>query len=118
MKTLLTPGMMAAIACGTRAGAAMMEIVRFYLDFYKSVRPDIAGCPLHDPLAVAVAEDPSLVKFEPMQLDVELAGEITRGQLIADRRSGVSPNVDVAMEVDLDRFAPRFVEALRTVGLT
>jgi purine nucleosidase len=117
MKALLTPDMMREIAGGTRAGAVMMDIAQFYLRFYQSAYPGIAGCGLHDPMAVAVAEDPSLVVTQPMQVDVELRGEFTRGQIVADRRlTAKSPNVDVCLTVDVARFTQRVVEALRTVG--
>jgi purine nucleosidase len=116
MKTVLTPAAMTEIAAGTKAAAKMMEIVDFYVRFYQGQHRGIAGCPLHDPLAVAVAEDPSLVTFESMNLDVELGGGITRGQIVADRRAGAKPNVDVAMDVDLPRFSARFVDTLKSAG--
>jgi purine nucleosidase len=116
MKTLLTPPMIAEIAGGTRAGAIVADIVRFYLDFYQSAHRGIAGCPLHDPLAVAIAEDPSLATIEPMSVDVEVAGAITRGQLVADRRAGAIPNAEVCMGFDGSRFTRRFIDAIKTAG--
>jgi purine nucleosidase len=115
MQTLLTPAMTEIIAKGGPAAATMMHIARFYLDAYRAQYPGIAGCGLHDPLAVAVAEDASLVTTEAMQVDVELAGEITRGQVVADRRrtGTVRPNANVCLGVDVPRFTERFITAMR-----
>lgn len=63
---------------------------------------------LHDPLAVAVAIDPSLVKLTPLHVEVETEGQATRGMTLADRRSlqaerKASPNLHVALTVDAMR---------------
>ena len=85
------------------------------MDAYRRQYPGIAGCGLHDPLAVAVAEDASLVTTEAMQVDVELAGELTRGQMVADRRATgtTRPNAAVCMAVDAARFTERFMAAMQ-----
>jgi purine nucleosidase len=119
MKVLLTAPMRAEIAGkGGAAGAKMMEIAQFYVDAYARMYPGIAGCGLHDPLAVAIAEDPSLAVVERMCVDVELAGALTRGQTVADRRRTAVDrrNADVCMEADGTEFARRFVEALTARG--
>src|SRR5271156_4788697 len=59
MKVLLTAPMCAEIAGnGGAVGAKMMEIAQFYVDAYNRMYPGIDGCGLHDPLPVAIAEDP------------------------------------------------------------
>jgi purine nucleosidase len=70
---------------------------------------------LHDPVAVAVAEDPSLAKTERMLVDVELNGALTRGQTVADRRRTAEPlyNAQVCMAVDRARFAADFLTAIK-----
>ncbi|MBN9510322.1 MAG: nucleoside hydrolase [Alphaproteobacteria bacterium] len=115
MKALLTPAMTRTIAAHGPAAATLMRIADFYVHAYQAQYPGIAGCGLHDPLAVAVAEDPSLVTAEAMQVDVELAGELTRGQLVADRRrtGKVQPNAAVCLDLDVPRFTERFVAAMR-----
>ena len=72
---------------------------------------------MHDPLAVAVAEDPSLVEMEAFRGEIELVGEWTRGQLIPERRpiEGLESNVRVCTDVDVDKFINRFCEALIAV---
>jgi purine nucleosidase len=115
MRTLFTGAQMDALAAqGGAATRAAMQMSRFYLAAYQAQYPNITGCALHDPLAVAVAEDPSLVTIEAMQCDVECTGEITRGQVVADRRrtGRTVPNVGVCTGVEAERFTARFIGTL------
>jgi purine nucleosidase len=115
MKVLLGKTMREEIARGGGIGAAMMRIADFYVRAYEKMYPGIDGCGLHDPLAVAVAEDPSLAATERMCVDVELSGALTRGATIADRRRTAEPrgNADVCLGVDEARFSQRFVKTLK-----
>ena len=75
------------------------------------------GLTLHDPLALAVALDPSLVAFESFHVAVECAGSLTRGMAVADRRPLPAqrkppPNCRVAVRVDAERFLSRFLDRL------
>jgi purine nucleosidase len=113
MKALLTTAMRQEIArSGGSVGARMMEIAQFYVDAYARTYPGIDGCGLHDPLAVAIAEDPALARNERLCVDIELAGTLTRGQAVADRRRTAvdRQNVDVCVDVDVAEFRRRFVE--------
>lgn len=120
MQTRLTRESMTRIATeGGRPAKTMMEIAEFYYNFYSAEQIKLndgrpLGCGMHDPLAVAVAEDPSLVEMESFKGDIELTGEWTRGQLIPERRpkDGLEPNVRVCTEVDIDKFIDRFCAAL------
>lgn len=62
------------------------------------------GMALHDPLALAVAIDPSLVKWEVVRLAVGADGE-------TQRASG-APNCRIAKGVDSDRFIRVFLDRL------
>lgn len=115
MKVLLTTAMCETVATGGgHVGRKMMEIAAFYVNSYETMYPGIGGCGLHDPLAVAIAEDRSLVKTERMCIDIELAGALTRGMTVADRRHTARErqNADVCLEVDIDRFNQRFLATL------
>ena len=46
---------------GTQAGDFLVTMTDYYIDFYLKNQPEIRGCGLHDPLAVAAALDPSLI---------------------------------------------------------
>ncbi len=119
MKVLLTRAMREEITASGEVGATMMQIADFYVRAYESMYPEIDGCGLHDPLAVAIAEDKTLATTERMCVDIELSGALTRGATIADRRRKVAPerlNADVSVEVDRERFSRLFVETQRGSG--
>jgi inosine-uridine nucleoside N-ribohydrolase len=98
------------------------RIARFILDFTLhgfafGASQEGGGIVLHDPLAMAVALDPSLVTFEPMSVEVECEGKLTRGLSLADRRTIPShrkrvPSCRVAMDVDADAVLRLFLERL------
>jgi purine nucleosidase len=100
---------------GDEAAKTLMRMTAFYVNAYRRMYPGIRGCGLHDPLAVAVAEDPTLARTERMFVDVELHGKLTRGQTIADRRVTAAPlqNADVCMDIDRPRFETNFLAAIK-----
>ena len=57
---------------GTPAGDFLVTMTDYYIDFYLKNQPEIRGCGLHDPLAVAAALDPSLVTTFGFNLQVDL----------------------------------------------
>jgi len=87
------------------------DALRFYMEFH-SRYDGFYGAFIHDPLAVAAALDPSLIRTEALTVDVELAGTLTTGETVTDWRRvwGREPNLDVAVEADADEFLRRFVE--------
>ena len=72
----------------------------------------IDGMFLHDPLAVGVVADPSLVRMQPMPVAIERRGELTAGMAVADlrRRSQATPTATVCLEVEAARFLHMFAE--------
>jgi inosine-uridine nucleoside N-ribohydrolase len=73
------------------------------------------GIVMHDPLAVAVAADPTLVGTERLPVAVETAGKHTRGATVVDRRPPapwrrIEPNCQVALRVEAERFLRLFEE--------
>jgi purine nucleosidase len=87
------------------------DALRFYMEFH-SRYDGFYGAFIHDPLAVAAALDPSLVKTEALAVDIELGGTLTTGETVTDWRRiwGREPNIDVAVEADATEFLARFVE--------
>jgi purine nucleosidase len=87
------------------------DALRFYFEFH--ARYDgFYGAFIHDPLVVAAALDPSLVRTEPVAVDVDTSGGPGDGQTIADFRRlwGRAPNADLAVEVDAEAFLERLIE--------
>lgn len=94
------------------------DALRFYMDFH-SRYDGFYGAFIHDPLALATALDPMLVRVESVPVDVELGGRLTTGETVTDWRRvwGKPANVDVAVSADIERFFGRFVERLATLAV-
>lgn len=81
-----------------------------------------AGMPLHDPLAAAVALDPTLVTTVDLALRAEThSGDFTgvRGRTTGDPVGLVNPalpRVHVALQVDSERFLQTITNQLATLG--
>ena len=77
------------------------------------------GMAMHDPLAVAVAIDPSLVACTTLPVCTETRGPHTIGMTVADRRPSVywqsdMPRLEVALEVDTPRVLKLFATRVLT----
>jgi len=68
---------------------------------------------LHDPLAVAVSFDQTLVKMEPRKVHVETRGEFTRGFTLTSKEK--ASNVKVCLDVDAVRFITFFMRRILKV---
>ena len=73
---------------------------------------------MHDPLAVAVALDPTLVETRRVAVDIETTGRLTTGATIVDWRGqwGRLANTEVAVNVDAERFRQMFFDAMERLG--
>ncbi|MCP2095562.1 MULTISPECIES: nucleoside hydrolase [Actinosynnema] len=86
-------------------------LLRHYLGVYRRLLGQDT-CYLHDPLAVAVALDPSLATTRQHAVDVELHDAITRGRSTPDQATG-RPPVTTLDQVDVPTFLNRLASALR-----
>lgn len=96
---------------GTMAGCAFASMVEHYIGSYEMNAPYLGGCALHDPLAVAVAIDPTLVGALGCNLRVDLLGEY-RGRTICDERRLSDPDKSTLVALTVD--APRFLSEFKT----
>ena len=118
MKTLLKKEHLKQILkVDTPVTRFLEKIVKHYMRFYKNI-VNVDGCGLHDPLAVGVTIDKTLVRKKPIFVDVETKGEITYGETVGDLRPGSEggrrqPNMNVCVDVDSDRFLEMFVNTLK-----
>jgi inosine-uridine nucleoside N-ribohydrolase len=89
--------------------AFIREITAAVMDFHRE-HEGVDGMFLHDPLAVGVVVDPSLVRGQPMAVAIERRGELTAGMAVADlrRRSQAAPTATVCVEVEAARFLHLF----------
>ncbi|MBI4493886.1 MAG: nucleoside hydrolase [Chloroflexi bacterium] len=86
---------------------------------FAAARSGLRALALHDPLAMAIALDPTLASDAPeLPVAVELRGAWTRGATLADRRSqpaerGLGPaRAQVCLRADVPRFLAAFLETL------
>jgi inosine-uridine nucleoside N-ribohydrolase len=105
------------------------QIVDFYLT--RSEKSGWTGAAMYDPLAVAIAMDPTLGTLKEMHVDVETRGEFTRGETVANRDgynennvlhgdhyeidglTPLKPNTRVCLAADRDRFLQLFLSRIQ-----
>lgn len=87
----------------------LKQAVSFYIGAYERTQAQDDGdrwCALHDPLAVAMVEDPTLCETRDYYVDVETHGLLTAGTTVVDARAVPEhrPNASVCVKIDTDRF--------------
>jgi len=104
-------------ALGTPLARICVELLTFFADRYRRVFGFDAP-PLHDPVAVALVIDPSVVPTVEANVVVELTGTYTRGATVIDLHqvTGRPPNARVAVGLDADRFWDLIVTAIAVLG--
>ena len=102
---------------GTPAGTFLADMTDFYIKAYETTAPHLGGCGLHDPLAVGVAVDPTLVTTLPINMKVDVEGP-TRGRTIGDETRLNDPvkTMDAAVGVDVPRFLDEFMTRISTLA--
>lgn len=80
-------------------------ITRHLLSSYRSKVED-NGTAQHDSVAIASVIDPSLIATKKLHVDIDNTGRLTAGQTVVDHDggTGLEPNIDVALSIDLERF--------------
>ena len=79
------------------------DVLKFYFEFHRVSMGMADACVVHDPLAVLIAEDPSLGMFKMVRAGVEYENEAFKGLIKTD--NGFVPDLDreeiaVCVEVD------------------
>ncbi|PAU69730.1 nucleoside hydrolase [Bifidobacterium italicum] len=102
---------------GNAAGAFLADMTDFYIKAYETTAPHLGGCGLHDPLAVGVAVDPTLVSVHPINMKVDVEGP-TRGRTIGvdERLNDPHKTMGVALGVDVPRFLDEFMTRITNVA--
>jgi inosine/uridine nucleosidase len=100
-------------ALGTPVGEAVIGWLSFFADTYRQVY-GFGGPPVHDPCALALVVDPTLVRCDELFVAIETEGRWTRGATVVDvhGRFGRAPNARVAMELDVPRFWDLVIDAV------
>ncbi len=117
-QALATPEVLTRIAAiGTGPARFMVEVLEFFGMSYR----DSQGFdfpPVHDPCAVALVADPSVMTLVRVPLDVELTGTLTLGMTVADFRAPVPADCTTyaATELDRHRFWSLVIDAVERIG--
>ncbi|MUT67088.1 nucleoside hydrolase [Paenibacillus sp. NEAU-GSW1] len=95
-----------------------LAIIRFlkhsmewYMRFYEESNGFIGECPMHDPLAVLVAIDSTLVHTQKLNAAIDCGHDMTAGMIIADRRYRpvIGREIEFCLHVDEDRAMKRLL---------
>ena len=101
----------------TKLAHTIVDLLKFFADTYRDVfgMPDP---PVHDPVALAIIIDMTVAKLVSAPVSVELNGELTRGATVVDLHgtTGQKANVDVAMELDVEKFWNMLIDAIDALG--
>lgn len=114
MKSVMSEAYLAELAAArTPFTDFIAAITRHYLDFYRSVG-FTEGMPVHDSSALAYVIDPTLFTTRHAYVDVDHMSLHHPGQTVADWRGqrGEDPNVNVAIDVDAERFLDLYRQRL------
>lgn len=85
---------------GTLVGDIYADMFDYYIDAYAQSEPELGGCGLHDPLAVATALTPSLIDWLPINMMCTHEGRTTGDPA----RFHTEVTSRAAVGVDIDRF--------------
>lgn len=112
-KALLTEDDIKKISDTSIVKKFISDVTKVYMDRY-FLDNGIHGCAIHDPLAVAVAIDSSLVETEHKFIAIERSSEYCDGMTICDfdNKWGKEPNAHVALRVDRERFINFFIDRM------
>ena len=113
-RALATPAVMDRIAALDFPLAHLcVDLLKFFAQTYLRVFGFAAPAVL-DPCAVAWLIDPSIVPTRHMRVDIETKAEFSYGRTICDVHAvtGRSPNVDVGVDLEVDRFWDLMIGAL------
>jgi purine nucleosidase/pyrimidine-specific ribonucleoside hydrolase len=117
-QALATPEILDRIsALDTKLARTVVDLLQFFATTYREVfgMPDP---PVHDPVALAIVIDASVARLVSAPVAIELHGELTRGATAVDLygTTGQAANVDVAMELDVEKFWNMMIDALKVLG--
>ena len=102
----------------TPLSETIIGLLKFFAKTYYEVF-EMPDPPLHDPVAIALLIDRTVVKSRFVNVQTELNGTLTRGATVVDiyNRLGEKPNCQVALELDADKFWNIMLAAIEKAGV-
>ena len=88
-----------------KASKLFVDLMRFFNKTQKQVF-GWEGGPLHDPVTVAYLIDPTVLTVKPMHCEIDIRSVMSYGRTNCDSfgYNGKEPNVDVAVDIDVEKF--------------
>lgn len=104
---------------GTPLSETIIGLLKFFAKTYDEVF-EMPDPPLHDPVAIALLIDRTVVKSRFVNVQTELNGTLTRGATVVDIHGRLSENANcnVALELDADKFWEMMLDAIKKAGVT
>ncbi len=117
-QALITPTQADELRAAGRVGKLVAELLDFYGRFHSLRYPDLAGSPMHDPVAVSHVVWPELVETRPAFVSVNCDWADGRGRTNVDWRGRVErqPNATVGLGIDGEAFARLLIERISALG--
>lgn len=117
-QALITEAHADELRAAGRVGKLVAELIDFYSRFHSLRYPDLAGSPMHDPVAVAHVVWPELVATKPAFISVDCDWEDGRGRTNVDwrGRDEREPNATVGLGIDGNAFAGLLIERISFLG--
>ncbi len=96
------------------AGLATYYYARAYRKTYGLTAP-----PIHDPVAVTAVVEPAILRAQPMRVNIECEGVLTRSETVCDLYgvTGGPPNVEVGVKLYRDAFFEVLYRSLEGLGI-
>jgi len=85
----------------SRAASFLKQLLAFYFRAHHQVL-GVEGIWLREVVALAAVVRPDLFRLQPLRVDVEVRGELTRGMTVFDRRLPASGSANAAVALDVD----------------
>lgn len=105
-----------ALGAEFRAAEGALSVVGDWLDYPDDVL-DVAGgtVAIHDAAVVADLADPDVLTFESYYCEIDTTGGPSHGSVVCDGNHVLDepPNVDVAVEIDTERYRALLGEGIR-----
>lgn len=115
-KVLITDELINRFASiNNKASLLFTDLMRVFLNNQRKTF-HIIGAPLHDPVTIASLIDDSLIKFQKMNVQIDLSHGSSYGRTNCDVFDylRLTPNCEVAMDIDVDKFWSILEESLRS----
>lgn len=75
------------------------DALGFYMDFHRG-HEGLDGCVVNDPLAVALAANPSLATWRDMRIGISVSDDERRGAIVLDADAGASARIAMTVQAE------------------